>query len=193
MDDYIEMRDRHIARNLYLYVFEISAPTSFGISWAQGHLKEVVPDLVKPSKKLDPNYSGQYDFFLDGKIRLEVKASRAVDEDSDAPLYAKALTAGSDKRFLMNFQQLKPACCEVFVWVAAWTDVIRYWVMSSAEVSSHECYQEKHHRGNKGEGQFHVTHKNINKIADFEVRAVDLLAAIRDAYARQQTATGSVS
>src|SRR5437764_10865910 len=78
LDDYYALRDEYIARNLYLYIFEISAPRGFGELWAQGHLKELVPDLVKPSKKLDPDYSGQYDFLLDSKIRIEVKASRAV-------------------------------------------------------------------------------------------------------------------
>ena len=62
LDDYVELRDDYIARNLFLYIFEISAPRGFGETWAQGHLKELVPDLVKPRKKLDPQYSGQYEF-----------------------------------------------------------------------------------------------------------------------------------
>ena len=52
LDAYIELRDDYIARNLYLYIFEISAPRGLGETWAQGHLKELVPDLVKPKKKL---------------------------------------------------------------------------------------------------------------------------------------------
>ena len=51
LDGYHELRDSYIARNLYLYIFEISAPRSFGESWAQGHLKELVPDLQKPIKE----------------------------------------------------------------------------------------------------------------------------------------------
>jgi hypothetical protein len=107
-DDYYELRDEYIARNMYLYIFEIGAPRGFGERWAQGHLKELVPDLQKPSKKLDAAYSGQYDFFLDingEQIKIEVKASRAVDFDSDEPLYVKALSSESPKRFDMNFQQ----------------------------------------------------------------------------------------
>lgn len=91
LDQYLELRDNYIARNMYLYIFEISAPRTFGEAWAQGHLKELVPELQKSTKKLDPNYSGQYDFLLDGKIRIEVKASRAVDASVEAPLYVKAL------------------------------------------------------------------------------------------------------
>lgn len=51
LDDYYELRDDYIARNLYMYVFEISAPRGFGEAWAQGHLKEIVPELVKQNKK----------------------------------------------------------------------------------------------------------------------------------------------
>ncbi len=36
----------------------------------------------------------EYDFFLDGRIRIEVKASRAVDFDSDAPLLCKGPLVG---------------------------------------------------------------------------------------------------
>jgi hypothetical protein len=109
LDDYYELRDEYISRNLYLYVFEISAPRGFGEAWAQGHLKEIAPELVKPTKKVDSNYSGQYDLLLDDKIRIEVKASRAVDFESRDALYVKALSSDSGKRFDMNFQQVKPA------------------------------------------------------------------------------------
>lgn len=64
-------------------------------------------------------------------IKIEVKASRAVDFDRDEPLYVKALASDSKKRFDMNFQQVKPACCDVFVWIGVWRDVIRYWVLAA--------------------------------------------------------------
>ncbi|MFH1826179.1 MAG: hypothetical protein ABH823_02685 [bacterium] len=35
LDDYYEIRDEYIARNMYLYIFEISAPRGFGEQWAQ--------------------------------------------------------------------------------------------------------------------------------------------------------------
>ena len=186
LDAYIELRDDYIARNLYLYIFEISAPRRFGETWAQGHLKELVPDLVKPKKKLDPQYSGQYDFFLDGQIKIEVKASRAVDFDSDAPLYVKALSSDSDKQFDMNFQQIKPACCDVFVWVAVWRDRIRYWVLSSREVETNRYFSTGQHRGNVGEGQLHLNRDNIQYFSPYESRSDRLLDAIRQAYVRQR-------
>jgi hypothetical protein len=183
LDGYHELRDNYIARNLYLYVFEISAPRTFGEAWAQGHLKELVPALQKPSRKTDPDYSGQYDFLLDN-IRIEVKASRAVDADMDAPLYVKALASDSMKRFWMNFQQVKPGCCDVFVWVAVWRDVIRYWVLSSSEVETNSYYSQGQHRGNVGEGQLHVKQDNIDDFDKYEVQSNKLEEAIREAYKR---------
>ncbi|MGQ0556698.1 MAG: hypothetical protein ACT4PN_12225 [Nitrospiraceae bacterium] len=185
LDDYHELRDDYIARNMYLYIFEISAPRQFGEAWAQGHLKELVPELVKPSKKQDPKYSGEYDFYLDGKIKIEVKASRAVDSESSDPLYMKALSSDSNKPFWMNFQQVKPACCDVFVWVAVWRDKIRYWVLSSHELKNHPDYSTGQHRGNTGEGQLHVRQDNIKDFARYEAASNRLADAIREAYARE--------
>ncbi len=187
LDSYIELRDDYISRNLYLYIFEISAPRTFGESWAQGHLKELVPSLRKPTRKMDRNYSGQYDFNLDG-IRIEVKASRAVDAGMDAPLYVKALSSNSKKKFLMNFQQIKPDCCDVFVWIAVWRDVIRYWVLSAGEVGSSQYYSKGQHRGNVGEGQLHLKNDNIKFFDSYRVQPNELEEAIRLAYNQQQGA-----
>ena len=184
LDVYHELRDDYAARNLYLYVFEISAPRTFGESWAQGQLKSLVPSLQKPSKASDPGYSGQYDFYLDG-IRIEVKASRAVDSDTGGPLYERALASNSEKGFWMNFQQLKPYCCDVFVWIAVWRDVIRYWVLSSREVETDPHYSLGQHRGNVGEGQLHIRDDNIHDMVGYEVLPNALEEAIRTAFNRQ--------
>ncbi len=185
LDDYYALRDEYVERNMYLYIFEISAPRGFGETWAQGHLKELVPELEKPTKKKDPTYSGQYDFYLDGKITVEVKASRAVDFELQAPLYVKALSSDSDRPFDMNFQQVKPGCCDVFVWVAVWRDKIRYWVLSSREVEANRYYSKGQHRGNVGEGQLHVRQDNIDEFDQYAANGRDLLDAIRSAHRRQ--------
>jgi len=185
LDQYLELRDGYIARNMFLYIFEISGPRTFGEAWAQGHLKELVPELAKSTKKLDPGYSGQYDFLLDGKIKVEVKASRGVDSELDAPLYVKALSFDSDRPFWMNFQQVKCACCDVFVWIAVWRDVINYWVLSSHEVANNPHYSRGQHRGNVGEGQLHITQENIRDFDQYAVQPNKLVEAIRAAYGRQ--------
>jgi hypothetical protein len=185
LDDYYELRDEYIARNYFLYVFEISAPRGFGEAWAQGHLKEIAPELEKPTKKLDANYSGQYDFFLNDKIKVEVTASRAVDFDSNEPLYVKALASDSKERFDMNFQQVKPACADVFVWVGVWRDKIRYWVLSSDEVSGNKYYSTGQHRGNEGEGQIHLKDSNLKEFSIYESSARKLITDIEAAHHRQ--------
>jgi len=179
------LRDAYVERNMYLYIFEISAPRGFEETWAQGHLKGFVPELEKLSKKKDPNYSGQYDFYLNNKIRVEVKASRAVDFELRAPLYVKALASDSDRPFDMNFQQVKPGCCDVFIWVGVWRDVIHYWVLSSKEVETNRYYSKGQHRGNVGEGQLHLRQDNISEFRPYETKGRDLLDAIKRASARQ--------
>ncbi len=185
LDQYLEMRDSYLERNAFLYLFEIAGPRTFGEAWAQSHLKELVPDLHKPSKKLDAGYSGECDLYLDGKIRIEVKASRAVDAHSDEPLFVKALASDSKKDFWMNFQQAKPACCDVFVWIAVWRDKIRYWVLSSYELEHHRHYSTGQHRGNEGEGQIHIRRDNITDFDAFEAHSNRLVEAIRKAYKRE--------
>lgn len=174
---YLDIRNKYLERNKYLYVFEITAPRTFGETWAQRHLNEVVPELQRPSTSYDPDYSGQYDFWYEG-IRIEVKASRAVRRKSGDSLIIKALSSDSKDGFDMNFQQIKPACCDVFVWIAVWRDVIRYWVLSSDEVKNNRYYSSGQHRGNVGEGQLWLKDTNIADFDEYKVGVRDILTKI---------------
>jgi len=183
-EQYIDIRAEYISANPNLWVFEISAPRGFGEKFAQTYVQGKCSKLKSPNKKLDPNYSGDYDLWLDG-IRIEVKASRAVDSDSEEPLYMKALSRKTDKNFLMNFQQLKPQCCDVFIWVAVYRDQIVLWVMSSKEVLENPSYSKGQHRGNKGnEGQLHIRQDNVAQFEKYELQGDNLEQAIRDAAKR---------
>lgn len=183
-EQYLEIRTEYINANPNLWIFEISGPRTFGEKFAQTYVNGKCSILRKPSKKLDPTYSGQYDFWLDD-ITIEVKASRAVDKDSPEPLYVKALSRKTKRNFLMNFQQLKPQYCDVFIWVAVFRNEIVSWVMSSQEVRENPLYSKGQHRGNKGnEGQLHIKHDNIHVLNPYELKDGDLETAIRDAYAR---------
>lgn len=177
LQQYLDIRNRYLERNKYLYVFEITAPRTFGETWAQRHLNEIVPELQRPSTFYDSNYSGQYDFWFKG-IRIEVKASRAVRRKSGDSLIIKALSSDSKYGFDMNFQQIKPACCDVFVWIAVWRDVIRYWVLSSDEVKNNRYYSSGQHRGNSGEGQLWLKDTNIDDFNEYEVGVRDILSKI---------------
>jgi hypothetical protein len=182
-EQYIDIRAEYINVNPNLWIFEISAPATFG-KFAQTYLRGKSSKLKIPNKKLDVDYSGDYDLWLDG-IKIEVKASRAVDSDSDEPLYMKALSQNTDKNFLMNFQQLKPQCCHVFIWVAVFRDEIVIWVMSSKEVLQNPLYSKGQHRGNKGnEGQLHIKQSNISQLKQYELINDNLEKVIREASKR---------
>ena len=184
-EKYREIRREYTNQNPNLWIFEISAPRVFGEKFAQTYVNGKCPSLKKPSKKLDANYSGEYDFWLDG-IKIEVKASRAVDSNSEEPLYMKALSRHTNRPFLMNFQQLKPQCCDVFVWLAVFRDEMVLWVMNSDEVRVSPLYSTGQHRGNKGnEGQLHIKHDNIHALNPFDCSNIDLENAIREAAKRE--------
>lgn len=78
----------------------------------------------------------------------------------------------------MNFQQIKPDCCDVFVWIGVWRDVIRYWVLSSDEVKNNPYFSSKQHRGNVGEGQLWIKESNIDSFMQYQVKVPDLLNRI---------------
>lgn len=188
LQDYLEIRNTYLNRNKYLYLFEITAPRTFGETWAQRHLNELVPQLQRPSRQTDPSYSGQYDFRY-GNIRIEVKASRAVDRRSGDSLIMKALSSNSRKAFDMNFQQIKPQCCDVFVWIGVWRDVIRYWVLSSDEVANNKYFSKGQHRGNVGEGQLWIKDTNIEEFRQYEVTVPCLFDRILEKYNLQAVAS----
>ncbi|MGL4593673.1 MAG: hypothetical protein ACRCUY_02970 [Thermoguttaceae bacterium] len=186
-EEYTQLREDYINRNLFLCVFEITSPRGFGDTWALGHLLEVEPSLKRPSKKIDVNYRGEYDLFLEVKnskeyhyIKVEVKASRATDrERNDEPLCVKALSSESKRPFLMNFQQLKPSCCDVFLWIAVYRNAIKYWVINSKKVKNNPNFTPQHRNRETDlrtmdfakneifEGQIMMTESNINDFDQF--------------------------
>ncbi len=174
LDAYLDMRSEYIQRNKYLYLFEL-APRTFGETWGQRHLMELVPEFKIPTKKLDRNFSGEYDLLLDD-IHVEVKASRVVKKQGGDILANKALSSNSTSKFDMNYQQLKPGCCDVFVWIAVWRDKIDYWVISSHDVQSNPLFSNQHRasklsdNGEIMEGQMHINNSNYEDFEKYKVQ-----------------------
>ena len=178
LDDYLDMRAEYLQRNKYLYLFEL-APRTFGETWGQRHLMELVPEFQIPTKKLDSSFSGEYDLLLKG-IHVEVKASRAVKKVGGDTLANKALSSNSKSKFDMNYQQLKPGCCDVFVWIAVWRDKIDYWVMSSKDVQDNPLFSNQHRAsqlsesGDVVEGQIHINDGNYLDFEKYRVQVRDI-------------------
>ena len=162
---YQKIRHEYIISNKYLDLYGL-APRVFGQVWGETHIIEKDLRFKKAHKSLDPNYSGEYDIWLDG-IKIEVKASRAIDKKIRGSLISKALDFQSTKTFWMNFQQLKIDICDVFIFIGVWTDTIKYWVLTNEEVKSNP-YISHQHRGGV-EYQIGVTEKNISKFDKYLV------------------------
>jgi len=197
--EYLEIRDSYIDRNLYLYVFEISSPRGYGDTWALAHLMEIENRLHRPGT-YDRSSKGKYDLctmYKEKLIRIEVKASRANDRDKpNDPLYEKALSSGSKNNFLMNFQQMKPSCCDVFVWIAAYRDKLQYWVINSNDIQQHPLFTPQHRNAGTEfrakdyakvdifEGQIMVTNDNISRFDSYKCTSSNLYRKIIKAYTK---------
>ena len=158
-EEYEKLRDNYIKTNRYLELYEL-APRIFGQIWGEEHLRDFDSRFKKADKSLDPEYSGQYDIWIEG-VRLEVKSCRGINTKKRGGLVSKALRYDSKEPFWMNFQQLKPDYCDGFVFIGVWVDQIIYWVMASKEVKENKYFSHQHSGGI--EYQIGITDKNIAK------------------------------
>ncbi|GHT57135.1 hypothetical protein AGMMS49982_24160 [Bacteroidia bacterium] len=152
------------------------------------YFQAMCSDLKKPSKALDASYGGEYDFWLDG-IKIEVKAGRTLDKDSKEPWFKKALSLNTAKNFDVILEQIKPNCCDVVVFIAAFRNDILLWILNSKEVVELPTYSAKQHRGNTGEGQFHIKQANIKLLDKYKFTGKNLKLAIETAAKRNKKTT----
>ena len=141
---YEALRADYLRRNVNLPLYTL-APRTFGQTWGEPYVRSLLPGALRPSRDLDPGYSGQYDLWLPGgprPLRIEVKAARVAVARPGGTLVSKALQKATCGRvpFDLNFQQLKPGCCDAFVWLGVWADTIDHWVLSPDDVRSYVPY-----------------------------------------------------
>lgn len=74
-EQYIDIRSEYISENPNLWIFEISAPRGFGEKFAQTYIQAKCSKLKNPSKKLDTNYAGEYDLWLDGITIISIETA----------------------------------------------------------------------------------------------------------------------
>lgn len=202
-EHFVELRDAYYRRNPNLDVFEQS-PRTFGQTWGERYLRNKYPVLVPPSIDFDPNFNGEYDLWLPREnahlngIKIEVKASHVVKDSSGGTLVGKGYKWTENKNntpFKMNFQQLKPQCCDVFVWMAVWLDRIDIWVIPSNKIikrtKKHKnqrkivnqlgyLHMSSQHRGGRNEGQIFVTNKHYHDLDRYRVSNDQILTKIRE-------------
>ncbi len=168
--DYLKLKKEYEGRNKNIDIVRITSPRAFGESWAENHLREIIPELTK-----DKETKGEYDLVYkkgNKKLKIEVKASRAVDRNLHSIPYHERSLVSTDKEglFDMNFQQMKPTCFDAIIMIGVWSDKTKYWLMTSDQIKKNKYFSTGQHRGNKGyEGQMHIKTENIKDFEKYEI------------------------
>lgn len=164
-EEYEKLRNDYVSSNKYLGLYGL-APRIFGEIWGHAHVKDLDERFIKPDKSIDPDYTGQYDLWIEN-VRVEVKAARAINTKIRGNLVSKALQHVSSEPFWMNFQQIKLDISDVFIFIGVWADEIVYWALSNNEVKNNK-YLSHQHRGGI-EYQIGITDKNITDFDAYRV------------------------
>ena len=185
--DYVNIIDDYNNRNRYLDLYEM-APRTFGETWGEQHIRNLFPEFVKATKDnlyaIYPEFDGEFDLWLNG-IRIEVKACRANSTKSKGSLASRAYLheEASANGFKYHYQQLKPSCCDVFIWIGVCRDELLYWVLTSDQLlrtnklgPQHRHEQTGLENGTVFEGQVFMTEQEL---APFRVPECDVLNAVR--------------
>jgi hypothetical protein len=171
--EYENLRNDYVSSNRYLELYGI-APRIFGEIWVHQHLMDIDDRFKKPNRSLDPRYEGEYDLWVEG-VKVEVKASRAINTKISGKLESKGLRHG-EVPFWMNFQQIKLDISDVFIFIGVWVDRICYWVMSGNEIKNHPVLSHQHRGG--VEYQIGFRENNLKQFDKYLVKPTALVTAI---------------
>lgn len=179
---------RHQQQNQYLYLFDM-APRTFGQTWGEQYISDMFPQFQKATREnlahLYPSFDGEFDLWIDG-IRVEVKACRANSTKTTGSLSSRAYSHAEAKQanFKYHYQQLKPTCCDVFIWIGVCRDDLIYWVLSSDELVKTGKLGSQHRNENTGvvgaevfEGQVFMTE---DELKPFLVQEADILVKVKE-------------
>lgn len=186
-EKYLDLQKAYAQRNQYLDLFDM-APRTFGETWGENHILNLFPEFMKATKEnmasVYPDFDGEFDLWLEG-IRVEVKACRANNTKIDGSLASKAYlhSEATGNSFKYHYQQLKPTCCDVFIWIGVCRDDLIYWVLSSDELLNTGKLGSQHRNEQTGmegvkvfEGQVFMTEEEL---APFCVAPKDVLNVVK--------------
>lgn len=186
-EEYLNLNREYNRRNQYLYLFDM-APRTFGEIWGENHILQLFPEFVKATKEKlmfqYPGFDGEFDLLLDG-IRVEVKACRANSTKFGGNLASRAYLhqEAHEHAFKYHYQQLKPSCCDVFLWIGVCRDELLYWVISSEELIQTRRLGTQHRNEKTGtlgvpvyEGQIFMTEEELRPYLTAEK---DIVEAVR--------------
>ena len=116
----------------------------------------------------------------------EVKACRANNTKTQGSLSSRAYSHDEAKQegFKYHYQQLKPSCCDIFIWIGVCCDELLYWVLTSDELIKTGKLSSQHRNENTGvagvtifEGQIFMTEEELRP---FFVEEADILKKVRE-------------
>lgn len=133
--------------------------------------------MIKQLYEFENSHSKYYDLYDEKhKKRIEVKFSTVKRKDKTsitlenvisqctmANILDRALSSPEieKNKFDCNIQQIKRSEFDILYYGLFFTDKIKIYKMTSDEVRACPGYSDKQHKGNKGEGQFHINNKTI--------------------------------
>ncbi len=140
------------------------APRPFGEKFGEWLVSILDTNLQKTN-------DNSHDLSL-GEHRCEVKISRAFDKGLKDMPFNKFLLTESNHRFIKyntnekfdcNIQQVKPKCFDFLIYGVFFDEIIYLFKVSSDQILNDKKigYVGKQHRGNTGEGQFHIKRNNM--------------------------------
>lgn len=185
-EEFSALSTSYSQRNKYLDLYDMS-PRTYGQTWGEQHIRSLFPEFIKATKENVaseyPSFDGEFDLWLNG-IRVEVKACRANYEKGKGSLASRAYLHSEAKAagFKYHYQQLKPSCCDVFIWIGTCRDELLYWVLTSQELLNTGKLGSQHRNENTGvigaevfEGQVFMTE---HELEPFLVEEKDILHAV---------------
>ena len=93
----------------------------------------------------------------------KIREDNVIDQCNKANLANRAMSSADVKtsNFDCNIQQIKRKEFDLLYYGLFFSDRIEIFKMSSDQILDCQGYSDKQHRGNEGEGQFHINQDNI--------------------------------
>lgn len=91
-----------------------------------------------------------------------IKKDNVIEQAIAANTEIRKVNSDEDCEFDCNIQQIKTKEFDILYYGLFFYDKIFIYKINSSDVKSIPGYSDKQHRGNVGEGQFHITNSNIN-------------------------------
>lgn len=170
---YILKGESYILNFLYMYNLQtiktnirLLAPRPFGEK-----IGEIILDnLILGLSKADNNSHDR----KQGKKKIESKFARAIKkvdtknlsfiEQLSSTASLSYVNSASKEKFDCNIQQIKPKCFDTLYYGVIFDDCVYVFKIDSKQLlkdSKNIGYSNKQHRGNIGEGQFHIKSTNL--------------------------------